>query len=461
MIFTEFRFLLFFFAGLAVHWSLRSNTARKGWLLACSYWFYAAWDWRFLSLIVGSTLVDYMVGRRLAVATEPVARKRWLLVSLVANLGLLGTFKYLDFFVAQGVTLSQALGLEVSESTLGIILPVGISFYTFQTLSYSIDIYRGRLQATKNLLDLALFVGFFPQLVAGPIVRAVDFLPQLGSARRWGWVKLRPCLMLFLVGYIKKAVVSDSIAPVVEAYFANPAAYDGWSSWLGVWLYAVQIYCDFSAYSDMAIASAGLLGYELVENFASPYFAASIRDFWRRWHISLSSWLRDYLYIPLGGSRSKASRNLMLTMLLGGLWHGAAWRFVVWGGMHGLALMVNRVWGKTVGENKVPALLGAAATFWWVCLAWIYFRAEDMDTAWTITKAYVFWDTPGEAVLGDRLGWVFAGLVVIHWIAYRRWFAGWWQRMPRLVFAGFYGVAAALLFTLTHPQAQPFVYFQF
>ena len=265
--------------------------------------------------------------------------------------------------------------------TLSIVLPVGISFYTFQTLSYSIDIYAGRLQPQKSLLDLATFVAFFPQLVAGPIVRAADFLPQLAIARSFSQVNVRACLILFMVGFFKKACVSDNLAPIVDRYFSAPETYNALSSWIGVLSYTVQIYCDFSGYSDMAIACAGLLGYELCVNFDFPYLASSITDFWRRWHISLSTWLKDYLYIPLGGNRGGqlfTYRNLMLTMVLGGLWHGAAWTFVVWGALHGGALIAHKEWKKLMTSRAAAtkpknSLWPILLTFYWVCITWVFF----------------------------------------------------------------------------------------
>ncbi|NNE08668.1 MAG: MBOAT family protein, partial [Gemmatimonadetes bacterium] len=386
MIFTELRFLVFFAIVLGVHWALPRNRPRKVWLLAASYVFYAAWDWRFLSLILGSTIVDYIVGIKLDGDRAPRVRRAWVSVSVIVNLSLLAVFKYFHFFADSAAALLQTLGLAIEPSSLRIILPVGISFYTFQTMSYSLDIYRGKLRATRDFLDLALFVGFFPQLVAGPIVRARDFLPQLTRRRAASDVAFRPLLLLFLSGFFKKACISDNISGVVDTYFTDPSAYDAMSAWIAVLLYAVQIYCDFSGYSDMAIATAGFLGYSLCENFAFPYFAGSIQDFWRRWHISLSSWLRDYLYILLGGGyggRLFRYRNLMLTMLLGGLWHGAAWRFVIWGGLHGLALIVHREFHDRLrGRSfRVPAPVGVLLTFWWVGLTWIFFRATDWQSA--------------------------------------------------------------------------------
>ncbi|MEN8445884.1 MAG: MBOAT family O-acyltransferase, partial [Cyanobacteria bacterium J06555_13] len=355
MIFTELRFLLFFAVVFGIYWSLQRNGWRKAWILLCSYAFYGAWDWRFLSLIIGSTLVDYIVGLQLGKEeTAPGIRRRWLMLSLVVNLGALAFFKYANFFATSAVGFFGWLGVPVNSVTLNVVLPVGISFYTFQTLSYSLDIYARRLAPRKSLLDLATFVAFFPQLVAGPIVRASDFLPQLERSRTFSQINVRACLTLFLTGFFKKACVSDNLAPIVDRFFADPASFDALSAWIGVFSYTTQIYCDFSGYSDMAIACAGLLGYELCINFNFPYFASSVTDFWRRWHISLSTWLKDYLYIPLGGNRGGqlfTYRNLLITMVLGGLWHGAAWTFVVWGALHGGALVVHREWRRFAADR--------------------------------------------------------------------------------------------------------------
>lgn len=467
MIFTEFRFLVFFAIVLGVHWALPRNRPRKVWLLLASYTFYAAWDWRFLSLILGSTVVDYFVGLKLDdEARDTGSRRAWIAVSVIVNLSLLAVFKYFHFFADSAAALLQSLGLTIEPSSLRIILPVGISFYTFQTMSYSLDIYRGKLRATRDFLDLALFVGFFPQLVAGPIVRARDFLPQLVRRRVSSDIAFRPLLLLFLSGFFKKACISDNISGVVDAYFVDPSAFDAASAWIAVMLYAVQIYCDFSGYSDMAIATAGFLGYSLSENFAFPYFAGSIQDFWRRWHISLSSWLRDYLYIPLGGGyggRVFRYRNLMLTMLLGGLWHGAAWRFVIWGGLHGLALIVHREFHERVRGTafRVPAPVGAALTFWWVGLTWIFFRATDWQSAFVTARAYLLFESPGTSRLPEASFVLFAVLAAMHWVACR---GTWKNRLihaPRPLFSAWIGVVAALILIFKAAEVSPFIYFQF
>lgn len=342
MLFTQPLFFVFFALIFCTVWLIPSHNTRKLLLLVASYTFYAAWDWRFCSLIAISTVIDFLAGQQLGRASEILRRKAWLILSLTANLGILGFFKYYDFFIESG---SGLLGLDPSR-TMNIVLPVGISFYTFQSMSYTIDIYRRQLKPVSGFTDFALYVSFFPQLVAGPIVRASHFLPQLSTKKSFSDIRFQVAFTLFLIGFIKKACISDNIALLIDPVFAAPDAFTAASLWIATVFYAVQIYCDFSGYTDMAIAIAALLGFQLQLNFRFPYFASNIAEFWQRWHISLSTWLRDYLYIPLGGNRGgsiKTYRNLMITMLLGGLWHGAAWNFVIWGGLHGGALAVHRV----------------------------------------------------------------------------------------------------------------------
>ncbi|NEP17099.1 MAG: MBOAT family protein [Leptolyngbya sp. SIO4C1] len=471
MVFTEFRFLLFFAIVFGVYWSLPRNRWRKVFILLCSYAFYGFWDWRFLSLLIGSTLIDYFVSLRIADTEQPTAKRNWLLISLVANLGALGFFKYFNFFTGSAVGFFDWLGLPVNSVTLNVVLPVGISFFTFQTLSYTLDVYFGQLPPERNMLNLACFIAFFPQLVAGPIVRAADFLPQLQSMRLFSQVNVRACLLLFIVGFFKKACVSDNLAPLVDTYFAAPENFTALSAWIGVLSYAVQIYCDFSGYSDMAIAVAGLLGYELCLNFDAPYFASSITDFWRRWHISLSTWLKDYLYIPLGGNRGGkllTYRNLMLTMLLGGLWHGAAWTFVIWGGMHGGALIAHREWAKWAKRTQnvgwlagTSAFWGMALTFYWVCFTWIFFRAADFGTAATVVKSFVLLQSPGVEQLNVALLGVFVVLAGLHWVFYQPAWKLSLMRLPGQLFAVGYGFAIAALLTIMPTSYAPFIYFQF
>jgi alginate O-acetyltransferase complex protein AlgI len=459
MIFTEFRFFFFFLLVFGVHWALRSHGLRKSWLLLASYAFYAAWRWEFLGLILASTVIDYTVGRMLARQRPPGGRRAWLVLSLVGNLGLLGVFKYFDFFVESGVELLAALGVETTAERLGFVLPVGISFYTFQTLAYTIDVYRGNLQPIRSFRDFALFVAFFPQLVAGPIVRASHFLPQLLEKKVFANVDFRAHATLFLFGYVKKACVADNFAGVVDHVFADPEAYGPAGRWLALLLYGVQIYCDFSGYSDMAIATAGMLGFELPVNFAFPYLASNVTQFWRRWHISLSTWFRDYLYVPLGGNRRGPARtylNLVAVFLLCGLWHGASWRFVVWGLVHGFFLVVERASGLKLG-----GVLGSLYTVLVASLAWVFFRAESFDVAWTYLGGLFGVGATGEAAIDPIWWWVLAGFAVVHVLMSERVIERGLERLPALAYSVLYGVLWALAFPWAAVDYQPFIYFQF
>ncbi len=481
MLFTEPVFFLFFPVVFAVAWLLPRSAAghrlRKLWLLAASYLFYAAWDWRFLSLIATSTLIDFGVGRALERTEASRPRRAWLVVSLILNLGLLGVFKYYGFFVESARGLLDALGIALDARVPAIVLPVGISFYTFQTLSYTIDVYRRRIEPLRSLPDFALFVSFFPQLVAGPIVRASDFLPQLERAPRWAGVAVRRALVLFLVGFVKKACIADGVAPVVDRVFGHPGAYPGvWTSsavWIAVLLYAVQIYCDFSGYTDMAIACAELLGFRLERNFDFPYVSRSLTEFWRRWHISFSGWLRDYLYFPLGGNRGGRLanyRSLMVTMVLGGLWHGAAWTFVVCGALHGVALSAHKEWRRWLGNRSwrlrlpgpLAGALGWAATLAWVCLSWIFFRSQSFADAAVLLRSFVGWPGAGSLHLDPSWLLLVAVLGVVHWMGAR---GGTVERLvegvPDWGFASGYGAAVALALLFLPLRSEPFIYFQF
>jgi alginate O-acetyltransferase complex protein AlgI len=478
-------FALIFF----VHWALRRNAARKLWLLLASHAFYAcffignplaffpklwagAWSelpvgWWFPGLLWLSTLLDYRVGLGIEDAARPRTRRAWLLASLAVNLGVLAFFKYYGFFAENVLAVFAWLGLEPSFEPLRIFLPYGISFYTFQSLSYSIEVYRRHLPAERSFLNLAFFIAFFPQLIAGPIVRAMTFLPQTRSDRRLADVDLRGCATLFLVGFVKKACVADGLAFFVDGYFAAPARYDGWSAWAAMLSYAGQIYCDFSGYTDMAIAVARLLGFELCLNFDFPYLSRSPAEFWRRWHVSLSSWLRDYLYIPLGGSRGSTAltrRNLLLTMLLGGLWHGAGWSFVAWGGLHGLALVAQREWGRLAAPPARALLrqLALPLTFGFVVLAWVPFRAGDIGTTAAVWRAMLWPGSGGaERVAHPALFLVLGGLAAVHALNRRRALATWWRRLPGWSYAALLAAATALALFLKPVAYRAFIYFQF
>ncbi len=506
MLFTELRFFFFFLVVFCVHWAIRSNTWRKAWLLLCSHFFYACffigdpthfWSnvhdavwraknpgWWFPFVLMGSTCLDYAVGLGIAGAQTEWRRKAWLLGSLCTNLGVLSFFKYYNFFVISAAEFLTWMHLPAGNWTLAIFLPYGISFYTFQSMSYSIDVYRRRLEPVRSFLDLAFFISFFPQVVAGPIVRAMTFLPQVFETRRWANVDVRGCVTLFFIGFVKKRCVSENVAVVVDDFFSAPWKYNSYSAWIGVLFYAVQIYCDFSGYTDMAIATARLLGYELTINFNFPYFSKNISEFWTRWHISLSTWLRDYLYIPLGGNRGSklfTYRNLMLTMLLGGLWHGASWNFVIWGGMHGLALIVQREWQRLTAKagatfQKVMAWLSVPLTFYWVCLTWIFFRATTVyvqfdpdkhvvatgfQIARTTLKSFVLFSSNGRKSFGVHCLTLFAGLALMHWLCSRGFLATWWRRLPDWAYSALLGVGVAIALFFVPEHYKPFIYFQF
>lgn len=388
MLFTELNFWAFF-AVVGLAYVLLPHRGQNRMLLVASYVFYGAWDWRFLSLILLSTVVDYFVGLAMHREGADARRKRLLTLSLACNLGMLGVFKYLGFFVDSFQALLLNMGYVADPVVLGIVLPVGISFYTFQTLSYTIDIYRRELTPTRDFYDFALFVAFFPQLVAGPIERAKNLLPNITHPRMLSWEALRRGAVLCLIGLIKKIVIADGIAPSVDAVYGSPDA-SRLDILLATWLFAIQIYCDFSGYTDIARGVAKMLGFHLMRNFAQPYFASNPQEFWRRWHMSLSTWLRDYLYISLGGNRGgrwATYRNLMATMTLGGLWHGAAWNFVAWGIYQGGLLALHRALAGRNAHSGAGVrrgigswalrVLGIAAFFQVVCYGWLLFRATS------------------------------------------------------------------------------------
>ncbi len=461
MLFTDWKFFVFFAVVMTTYWSLSANTLRKLLLLLASCFFYAMWDWRFLGLVCLVILNTYVV--TLAVAGSAVCRRRArhiLAAGITVSLGVLGFFKYCNFFVD---TFAGLVGKGHVE--LNIILPIGISFYTFHSISYMVDTYRGKIGATRNLVDVALYILFFPQLVAGPIVRATDLLPQMLSARTLTAQQAKHFLTLFLIGYVKKAVVSDNVAKYADLFFANPGSYGGADAVIGVFFYAVQIYCDFSGYTDMAIAAAGLLGYQLKPNFVHPYLASNLIDFWRRWHISLSSWLRDYLYIPLGGNRGGfvfQARNVFITMVLGGLWHGASWTFVAWGALHGAGLIVCRIWFRLTGRTDAAgySLLGNALTFSWVCLAWIFFRSTSFQVAWEAVSRFAVFSLP-KLMHWQSASAIAVGLAALHVLFFRFDLPSTFQQMNRTAFACCYGLAIALVLPFVNVDIRPFIYFQF
>jgi D-alanyl-lipoteichoic acid acyltransferase DltB (MBOAT superfamily) len=427
---------------------------------------------KLVSLILASTVLDFTAGRVMARSTRPKHRRIALVASCVGNLGLLSIFKYANFFVDSFEDLVSMFGLTLSPVELNIVLPVGISFYTFQTLSYTIDLYRRKVEPCRDFLDFALFVAFFPQLVAGPIVRAKHFLPQLSAPHPWVWSRLRSGLWLMLVGLAKKVVIADTLALTVDRVFAAPDQFGCFQTWVGVTAFAFQIYADFSGYSDVAIGAARILGFDIPENFRHPYLARSIREFWQRWHISLSTWLRDYLYIPLGGSRGsleKTYRNLMTTMILGGLWHGASWTFVAWGLYQGVWLCANRMYNATAPRlDGVPAPgaltrgVQTLATFVVVCFGWVLFRAETFHDALTTTMTMLGLGSTGQSTpLRLSVLWIMGLVVVTHVLAgFRERGQFDWTR-PLFVRAVVITGCVLGIVAFSRPNPSAFIYFQF
>jgi alginate O-acetyltransferase complex protein AlgI len=408
MLFPTTVFAVFFICVFFGSWFLANKkTLWKTYLLACSYVFYGWWDWRFLSLIVSCSIVNHLVALLLARSVNPRARRSLLLLGMVFDLGMLGFFKYYKFFVLSAYSTLHQLGLSCSLPLIDVVLPVGISFFTFQAMSYVIDVYRRDIPPAKSLLDFSTYLAFFPQLVAGPIVRARVLLPQFVDGVNRNHIDAGRASVLILTGLFKKVVIANTLAQtLVDPVFSDPGRYSAPDVLLGVYGYAIQIYCDFSAYSDIAIGIALLLGFRFPLNFNAPYFSSSFSEFWERWHISLSSWLRDYLYIPLGGSRGSSLlcyRNLFITFLLGGLWHGAQWRFVMWGALHGGYLMGERLLSPIIvqhvrlkrGWMLVGKLACGILVFHLICLSWVFFRAESFADAWLLLSRVSDWKAAG------------------------------------------------------------------
>jgi len=455
---------------LAGYWALRrSHRNQNILLLIASYVFYGAWDYRFLSLLALSTVTDYLVGLRLAKEKEERRRKVWLGISLFVNLGILAFFKYFGFFVDSARVLLEGMGLVPNPPLLDVLLPVGISFYTFQTISYTFDIYRRRIEPTTSLIDFGVYVAYFPQLVAGPIERARHLLPQITRARSITAERLGSGVLLILLGLFKKVAIADVMAGIATEVFLDAPNEGALSLLVGLYAFSLQIYGDFSGYTDIARGSSRLLGIELMENFRQPYLSRNITEFWRTWHISLSNWLRDYLYIPLGGNRQgrlKTYRNLMLTMLLGGLWHGAAWTFVFWGGLHGLYLTAHRRFRSRATDEPAPRrpsdLWRTLATFHLVALSWIFFRAENFTQATSYLRGILTWREG--VVLEGHLARVLLALIVIVTIdLWQRnsgtelFFARWNPAARGAAYAAM--LIAIVLFSGGRPT--PFIYFRF
>ncbi|MFD0986422.1 MBOAT family O-acyltransferase [Methyloligella solikamskensis] len=493
MLFPTLDFGIFFLAVFAIAWELKDRPeGRKTFLVAASYFFYGYWDWRFAGLLAASSLINYAAGRLVTVASSDRDKRVLVAIAVAINLGILGFFKYYGFFLEQLAELLAQGGMVRDLPFLEIILPIGISFFTFQGISYVVDVYRKEIPAEENPLNVFLYISFFPQLVAGPIVRAADFLPQLKSEPQLDRQMVAKGILLILLGLFKKMVIANYLATLlVDDVFFAPDAYSGPDLLLAVYGYAIQIYCDFSGYSDIAIGVAALLGYHFKANFLQPYRSASLREFWRRWHISLSSWLRDYLYKPLGGSRHgtvKTYRNVMITMLLGGLWHGANWTFLIWGAIHGVALVVERMvlaivpapgastlvagdsfggtvkagWGGGAGRDAFARALGVLITFNVVCLAWIFFRSESLDYALLYLEGLADWSGPVEMATPFLVALVAVSLAS-HFLPENMMpgAISWLQDRSAITLGAVLGFGILLIWAIAPEGVAPFIYFQF
>ena len=487
MFFNSIDFAIFLPIVFLLYWFVANKNLKLQniLLLIASYFFYACWDYRFLFLLIFSTLLDYFTGIKMDEATKPGRRKFWFWLSVLVNLGFLGIFKYYDFFAASFAESLSHLGIKTNFWVLNIILPVGISFYTFHGLSYVIDIYQKRIRAERNFIDYSVFVSFFPLLVAGPIERATHLLPQIKKERHFDYSKAVDGLRQILWGLFKKIVIADNCAEYANAIFNNSAAFSGSTLVLGAFFFAFQIYCDFSGYSDIALGTARLFGIDLLRNFAFPYFSRDIAEFWRRWHISLSSWFKDYLYIPLGGSRGGTwmkVRNTFIIFLVSGFWHGANWTFIIWGGLHALYFLPSMLLNKNrmnlgiVAEGKllpsVKDLLNMTITFALTLFAWIFFRAENVQHAFQyISQIFSrsLFTVPDKAAFASSQNNFFITVfllflfISIEWIGRSQQYAiaDMGLKWPKMLRWSFYSFIIFLMAMYMSTSGSAFIYFQF
>lgn len=474
MVFSSLTFLVFFPIVFLLYWQINEKGSllwRNAFIVVASYVFYGWWDWRFLGLIFVSSLVDFLIGRALG-KEEKSNRRKWLVaLSLVTNLGILGYFKYANFFIDSMNVLLNSIGIQSSGFSLSIILPVGISFYTFQTLSYTLDIYHRRMQPTRDPVSFFAFVSFFPQLVAGPIERASHLLPQFAVKHRFSYPASVAGLRLMLWGLFKKLVVADNIGRLADLAFADTAPESGLLVLIGTCLFAIQIYADFSGYSDMAIGIARMMGFDLRKNFITPYLSKSFREFWQRWHISLSTWFRDYLYIPLGGNRLSSFRtayNIFLTFVISGLWHGANVTFLIWGALHGLALIAERRIKLNSWKGLRRSLVIIA-----IVLFWLPFRAESLIQLTELVSTLFdfssyqadFFPYFADHFLAAKMiavGVAFTLFAVLETKLNKQDFDEWVSNISPVARRGLYYVLLVMILLLTDFDAKPsFIYFQF
>jgi alginate O-acetyltransferase complex protein AlgI len=471
MVFNSLTFIVFFACVLALHSLPLPWTARKINLLIASYLFYAAWNPPFVILLWISTVIDWYAAQGLVKAQRQSTRHAWMLLSVVANLGMLGYFKYGQFLLDNFTALLASAGIAYHPAHSDIVLPVGISFYTFATMSYTLDVYLRRALPARNLLDYALFVTFFPHLVAGPIMRPTELVPQFAQPRRATSAQLRFGLALMTLGLFNKVVLADTfLSHAAESVYDGIKVPGTLDAWAGTLAFSGQIFCDFAGYSTTAIGAALCLGFAMPDNFRFPYAAVGFSDFWRRWHITLSSWLRDYLYIPLGGNRHGVARTyaaLMTTMLLGGLWHGANWTFVAWGGLHGVYLSIERALRARFGGYRpgpVVFLLLGLLTYALVNLTWVFFRAKTFAKAWTVLRGMLGLNGTVEPILSTfslvAVAVIVGGMVITHWLMRARTLEAVIARAPALLVCTLWGLLLFLI-VIAQGEGNAFIYFQF
>lgn len=485
MLFNSLDFAFFLPIVFALYWLLKSNLKTQNLLVVlASYVFYGWWDWRFLSLIFFSTIVDFWIGKQLKHQQEKHKRRVLLLISILVNIGFLGFFKYYNFFVENFIEAFSLMGMTFKAETLNIVLPVGISFYTFQTLSYSIDVYKKKLEPTNDFLSFMAYVSFFPQLVAGPIERATHLLPQFYSKRHFNYAKAVDGSKQILWGFFKKLVIADNCSIFANQMFNNTGDYSGTTLILGAVFFAFQIYGDFSGYSDIAIGTSRLFGFDLRRNFAFPYFSRDIAEFWRRWHISLSTWFRDYLYIPLGGSkgsRLQQVRNTFIIFLVSGFWHGANWTFIFWGAINALyflPLLLTKRNRKNIeiagNNNNIPSLrelIGIVTTFSLTVFAWIFFRAQNLSHAFEYIEKIATGLFVKESLVDTYILTMFKAkyliilliiFILVEWIGRKQEFAIQSIFMPYRKLRWIMYASIVFLIGMYMPTTEsPFIYFQF
>ena len=476
MLFNSFEYLIFLPTVFILYWFVFNKNLKfqNLLILVSSYVFYGWWDYRFLSLIFFSTIVDYIIGLNIPKQNSEKNQKLLLWCSVLFNLSVLGFFKYYNFFVDSWVELFSSVGYEIkSVWTLNIILPVGISFYTFQTMSYTIDVYRKKLEPTKDFISFASFVSFFPQLVAGPIERASNLLPQILKKREFQYDQVIQGLKLILWGMFKKVVIADSLAPIVDDIYSNYQDFGGGTLWLGAIFFSFQIYCDFSGYSDIAIGTSKLLGFELMSNFKFPYFSRNIGEFWRRWHISLSTWFRDYLYIPLGGSKEgkwKSIRNIFIIFLVSGFWHGANWTFIFWGLFHSILFLPTFMFNKNrnytssiiAANTLLPSLkefINVVTTFLLVTIGWVFFRSESIGDSFSYLTSMIS-NINIVTHLSPKIGVYILFLVLVDWTQ-RFNERNLFFNFPKFFFKIFVIICVLLILISFKNESQQFIYFDF